>query len=238
MFIFGNKTSDEMGLDVVQYTLRKKAGQNYQKISVPGRPSPFIDTDKTFDPVQINIECVLTENADVNSVFEWISGKGILIDERYPDKYRVGAVYDEIDTVAVNDEILSITIPFVCDPFMYAVENTPIEATSSPAYIPVSGTYYSEPIYELHFASGTEPQELTFSVNGQAVTINLTAEHLQHPITLNAMSQKIYYSDTKYLILPDTTGLIPYLNYGGNNLVEWSPAIVEKVIITKNERWL
>lgn len=238
MFIFGNKTSDEMGLKVIQYTLRKKPSKNYETFAIPGNPNPVIYDNKTYNPIQIDIECDLTESANIDAVFEWINGKGILIDDRHPDKYRIGSVYEQIDTIAVNDEIYTIVIPFLCDPFMYAVENTPIEATSSPAYIPVGGAYYSEPIYELHFASGTEPQEFTFSVNGQAITINLTAEHLQHPITLNAISQKIYYSDTKYLILPDTTGLIPYLNYGGNNLVEWSPAIVEKIIITKNERWL
>lgn len=210
---------------------------NITSFAIPGRPESLSISE--IDMTDISIQCVLglkdlSKRRDIN---RWLRGSGELILSGEPDKKY------NVRNVVLSPEYLSarygkIGITFVCSPLVYNIENTPVEVTSCPEYIPVSGTYYSEPIYELHFTSDTEPQEFTFAVNGQEVKINLTAEHLQHPITLNAISQKIYYSDTKYLILSDTTGLIPYFNYGGNNLVEWSPSIVDKVIITKNERWL
>lgn len=242
MFIFGNKTSDEMGLLVVNYTLRKKARMPNSYISIPGRAEPIFEKENYFEPVKIDVECDIMDGSSIGDIFAWLhnSGNGILIDERHPDKYRIARVCDEIDTVAVNDEILSITIPFQCSAFCYAVENTPVEITASPGYVEIKGGYYCEPQYDIYFTDGSQPGDFNFFVNDQYVTIKLTEEHLKHVITLDAASQKIYYKDTKELILPDTYGAIPFLNFGGFNSIEWqSPsASAQKIVITKNERWL
>lgn len=238
MIVFNGKTSDEMHLLVQPFSLRQRAGRGSNTYNIPGRPEPYIETEEFFDPVTVRIECDLMDCAEIDDIFEWLSGTGILLDSRHPDKYRIAQIPDEIGVTAVNDEIVSLTIPFICSAFMYSVDNEPVEFTSSPANIAVGGSYYCEPIYELHFKTGTTAQKLDFSVNGQTVSVNLTDEHLQHILVLDSTSQKIYYKDNYTLIMPDTSGSVPYMNYGGSNVVEWSGDILEKVVITKNERWL
>ena len=94
MFIFKDKTSDEMGIKCVQYTLRKKAGRTWNKQSIPGKPEPFIELENTFSPVTVEVECDVMNETSLGDIFGWLDGKGILIDERYPDKYRIAQAPD------------------------------------------------------------------------------------------------------------------------------------------------
>lgn len=237
MFIFGDKTSDEMGLQIVQSTLFTSSGEAYNTISIPNLAEPVIESENCFKPVKINLECDTDGTVDIKQILSWLHGKGIIIDDRYPDVYRIAHILDEVKVTAVNDDLFTIHVPLICSAFMYNVENEPVEITDNNSVINVGGTYYCEPVIELHFKSGTSPQEFTFYINGQGITINLTAEHLNHVIILDARSQKIYYKDNNYLIMPDTSGAVPFLNCGGYNSISWSSDIIQKVIITKNERW-
>lgn len=249
MFIFGNKTSEEMGIKCVQYTLRKKAKRMYNTYSIPGKPEPFIESENAFDPVTIEVECDIMEESYLDAIFAWLNGKGILIDERFPDKYRIAQVLERIDTIAVNDEIRTIRIPFLCSAFMYAVDNEPIYFQGYSANVNINGTYYSEPKYIFRPVSGSEfaagnDASYKLNVNGKEFSVDLIAEDWNHNIVLDSEKQLAYYEDTGEIILERTKGDIPYLDNEITNEISWSSSssatnnFVIGITIYKNERWL
>lgn len=244
MFIFKDKTSDEMGLKCTQYTLRKKARRMYNQHTIPGRAEPLIEMVNTFDPVTIDVECDIMNETSLDDIFGWLNGKGILIDERYPEKYRIAQAPDRIDTVAVNDEIRTITIPFLCSAFMYSVDNEKIRIPSLSEVptgydLEIKGTFYSEPKIIVEIADNVGTNMVTFRYGDGGMNINLTAADSGKSIVIDGEKHLVYYEDTKEIILERTQGVFPLLDNEKPNKIVWYPSEpIKNVYVIKNERWL
>lgn len=235
-FIFNNQNSSKYGILERLPPMQTPTSKN-TVMQIPGKPEPVYQSE--IELPSIIIPCVLgltdkTKRRDVNA---WLRGSGVLIFSDELDKFY------KVANVTLGHEYLStnfskVGVNFECSPLAYSVGNEP-DVLTTPGSIKINGTYFSEPIYTINFKTLTEiPENIVFMVNGQGVTIKLNEEHISHSVTLDATVQKIYYTDTKQLIMPDTSGLVPYLNTGGENIIDWSEDIIDSVEIVKNERWL
>lgn len=243
MFAFAGKDSEEMGLMCTQYTLRHKAERGYTFDSIPGRAEPVFWVDDNMQPVLINVDCVVMDVSRLESIYAWLhnAGKGVLIDERHPDRYRTAIVCGKITPVQVNDEIAELSIPFLCSAFAYNVDNEPIEITASGTEVVNNGTVYSDPLFiitPVENSSGRFQFWCNTENRQQYMDINLQMAHSRHNIVLDADRQMVYYEDTKQMILHDTAYAIPKMDVG-RNVIAWSDgAPIEKVTVIKNERFI
>lgn len=251
MFIFGNKTSTEMGLNCVLYTLRNKPKFAYNTYTIPGKAEPFIEIEDNAEPVTVEVECDLMDIANIDDIYAWLHGKGLLIDQLHPDKYRIAYSVDSISPVMLNDEICTLIIKFLCSSFMYAVDNQPetIEHDQlGSGTITNNGTYYSEPQIILTpdtSVSGTSSPYVSLGINSSFITLEMIPEDFRHNIVFDAERQLVFYEDTGDIILERTRGTVPFLDVGkntyqfmngsdGNN----DQTVISTAKIYKNERWL
>ena len=256
MFIFGDKTSTEMGLKCVLYTLRNKARFPYTTYHIPGRAEPIIEMSGNAEPVKVEVQCDLMDIANIDAIYAWLHGRGLLIDELHPDKYRIAYSVESINPVMLNDEICTLNITFICSAFMYAVDNEPVIFYDmvKDANVENKGSYYSEPVYEFTLkpaAASAVADNFAFTlfVNGSHFIITAEKEDFNHTIVLDAGRQLAYYKDTGAIILNKTTGTIPFLDTGANNITfgyapkdqattPYGTSMVSETKIIKNERWL
>lgn len=245
MFMFGDIVSSDMGILCTQYTLRHKAEQTYTAYNISGRLEPEIEVQESMQPVVIDVECdVITEGVldKLETIFGWLynAGRGILIDERQPARYREAVVYGKIKTVMECDEMATIIIPFLCSALCYNTENEPIDCTTSGITITNSGTVYSEPIFRLYHKGKTGIVNLSVSSASSTQTIMLdlsNSEILYHYIILDARKQIAYYGDNNQSILANTAFPIPYLDVG-ENTISWDNDLFANVQVQKNERFI
>lgn len=235
-FIFNGKNSKDFG--IFERLPAMPTGTNtVTTFAVPGRVESLYIPEIEMADVTITGVLGLKDMSKRRNINAWLRGSGTLqFSDELDKEYKVNNVM--IAHEYLSQRFSKVGISFSCSPLAYSTNNSPVEVTENPTYLEVGGTYFTEPTYEITFKSDTTVQDFIFTVNGQSVTIALTEEHIKHTIVLDSRVQKIYYSDTKQLILPDTTGLVPYLNCGGYNSISWNTDIVKKIAITKNERWL
>ena len=122
---------------------------------------------------------------------------------------------------------------FQCSPFAYAIDNDPVELTSSPEKLQTIGTMYSEPLIEL-----TGTGDVTLTVNGTALEIS----GMSGTIYIDVHTCQVYKVEhgSKVSILSATTGWIEQMvlvpDTEAVNIISWT-GDVSGVKITKNERW-
>lgn len=255
MFIFGDKTSTEMGLQCVLYTLRNKAKFPYNTYNIPGRAEPIIEMSDYAEPVKVEVECDLMDIAKIDEIYAWLHGRGILIDELHPDKYRIAYSVESINPIMLNDQICTLNITFICSAFMYAVDNELSYGKLSSFTYTNNGTFYSEPIYEIAVDPASENSVYVYgyifelTVGNSDFDITAEREDWHHTIVLDAGRQLAYYKDTGASILSRTTGTIPFFDVGKNSILyrygeksqikQSDPCnFLDNLSFIKNERWL
>lgn len=158
MIVFNGKSADEIpGLYIEPFSLTATAEQEYDYIHIPGREEPLAYVSKSRKFVKINVNADLMDGGNIDKVHQWLTGKGVLVDSRYPDKYRTAEVLDSIKEEAVNDNILSLQIPFLCSAFRYAVEPTTAEIATVYTAVENIGTVFSEPVFEITLQKNDAP---------------------------------------------------------------------------------
>lgn len=245
MFAFAGKDSEEMGLLCTQYSLRHKAERGYTFDSIPGRAEPEIWVEDNLQPVLIEVDCVVMDAAKLESIYAWLhnAGRGVLIDERHPDRYRTAVVCGKITPTQLNDEIVELSIPFLCSALVYNVENEAVTLTASGTVVTNNGTIYSEPVYTLYVGWSSSLTELPINMqvanaSGTAsfsFTVNETTR--QQPIVLDASKQLIYTMATKDSLMAVSSDRIPFLDTG-DNTITWDSSYLQMMEIKKNERYI
>ncbi len=229
----------------MQYTLQHGADRSYNEMNVGGKLEPILEVQEAMHPVAVTVECdVIGEDVleQVERVKGWLfnAGKGILIDERQPDRYRTATAAGAIQVRMICDTMARLRVTFICSALLYAVDNNPVTVTESGEIVGNAGTVYSEPVYKLHMLpySADSAGIVNFFSGGNYITLDLTeAEHYNHVIVLDAVRQMVYYDDTKASIMPVTTGIVPQLA-AGNSAISWDRDIINFVEIIKNERYV
>lgn len=164
------------------------------------------------------------DNYDNTSVYSFFSDVTTLEISRHPGYY-----YKVKQTAVSSDEDydgnrIKYTVTFKLSPFRYSVENPEI-TVSKGEFITNNGTRYSKPYYQIT-GSGT----VNFYVNGKLLKI----ADLDGVINIDCERMVAYAPDGTNL-LPKTTGELPFLASGANQIT-WS-GTVSSVKLRVNERW-
>lgn len=158
------------GAKVISLSPPKRAGSETEILTVPGRAEPLIKEKKEYENTEIEAELFIEDPSKARGIFEWLKGSGKFIYDDESDKYYNVVSNSVIDVVRVSDMLRSLTVKFICSPFAYSVENTPIShiftdiTDSSPekaVTVKAGGSYTCEPLYFFRWAGRIE-----MTVNG------------------------------------------------------------------------
>lgn len=245
MFAFAGKDSEEMGLLCTQYSLRHKAERSYTFDSIPGRAEPDIQMEDTLQPVLINVDCVVMDATKLESIYGWLhnAGKGVLIDERHPDRYRTAVVCGKITPTQINDEIVELSIPFLCSALVYNVDNPVETLTASGTVVTNNGTIYCEPVYTLYVGWASSLTDLTINMQvanasgTSSFSFTVNEQTRSQPIVLDAAKQLIHTIGTRESLMSLSANRIPFLDVG-ENTITWDSSYLQRVDVKKNERYI
>jgi phage-related protein len=177
----------------------------------------------------------LRGRGNIDAIYKWLSGTGRLITSENTGQYLNATCDDGIDPERAGKRMGKIAVSFRCDPFAYAIANTPLICATSPAIFQTIGTIYSEPVITV-----TGSGEITLTVNGVALRITGVTGN----VTIDVPRRLAYSTDgngKKTVCLDHTYGnlwdmlLVP--DPDAFNRVSWTGNATQ-VEITKNERWL
>lgn len=245
MFAFGDKSSDDFGLLCTQYTLQNSTGMSYDYTNILGKKEPEITYSETFQPVPIVVEgdIIADDVLDrVERIKGWLhsAGTGVLVDERQPNRYRTARVADAVEVTMLCNSMATLRIRFICSAFLYNVENEEISITENGRSILNGGTVESEPVYKLHLLpyDASTAGKVNFFCGANYMEIDLTEpEHYNHVLVLDTVRQAVYYDDTKEDVTGITFGIVPPLPVG-ESVIYWDNPLIERVALTKNERFI
>ena len=235
-FTFKGTDSRSMGLQIIQMPLPEKSACSVKDITIPGRNTQLHRHTSERGCTDKTIIVEITSSADPHAIFAWLDGDaGDLILSDTPDRKYTAYVCGAVPGSRINPSYRSLSITFRCDPFAYAIANTPLICATSPAIFQTIGTIYSEPVITV-----TGSGEITLTVNGVALRITGVTGN----VTIDVPRRLAYYTDgngKKTACLDHTYGnlwdmlLVP--DPDAFNRVSWTGNATQ-VEITKNERWL
>jgi predicted phage tail component-like protein len=232
MFSFnflGKDSYNDFGIVVEKRPIISKPQRNIQYFDVPGRSGSLKVDDATYKDIIIPIQCNFRDTTSVavhaDLIKPWLDGgEGQLIFNNQTDKYYIAHVSDQVD---ISQEILlfgQFLVNFRCQPFKYAVTNTPATLWSNGS-ITNPGTANSEPVLFL-MGNGN----ITLTING--ASIQLTG--ISGSITIDTVLKDAYNGST--LLNNQMSGDFPVL-LPGINTISWTGS-VSSLQITPNWRWL
>lgn len=232
---YNGVTNTEVGAELVDIDIPSRAGQQAETLTIPGRVSPLLRIYPQRDAYSITVTLRILYNEDLSTVYNWLSGSGRLVFSDTPDRYYNVSACAVISSkrIGAANTIREVKIKLTCSPFAYAIDNDPVELTSSPAQLQTIGTMYSEPIIEL-----TGTGDVTLTVN--SVTLDISG--ISGTVYIDVHTCQVYKVEygSKVSILSSTTGLIEKMvlvpSADAVNVISWT-GDVSGVKITKNERW-
>ena len=223
---FKDIVSSDIGIMINRVVVPPSSVEDYQMISIPGRPEPIRSNLKTRQPIMITVEATIVEDNMLRQIYSTFQGVGQLIISTEPDKY-----YNASAQVITPDNIArymnTITLGFECQPFAYAVDNDPVDVEVegfNAASIEIGGSYYCQPIYRI-----TGSGDITLRVNGASP---LTLYNVDGYVTVDTTTMMCHKSGVHVT----SSGKLPFMS-PGTNMISWS-SNVTKMEVTKNERWL
>ena len=233
-FSFRGTTNTEMNVRIKQIAYPSKPTERHEFIDIPGRQEPLLNLLDGFTASSISATLVITNQTDISTVFQWISGTGQLFFSDQPDRYwnasacRIVTVKRE----GAANTIRELTVAFDLLPFAYAINNSPVTLSGTPSYFKTIGTYWSEPLIEL-----TGSGDISVNVNGAVLTVPAVSG----TIYIDVPAKKVYKLTEGYKTLLTSSGWIEDMilvpDAERYNVISWE-GDVSAVKLTKNERWL
>lgn len=232
--------AESVGLEVGRFSLRKRARQNYEVINIPGKLTPNIVPLSSYSPVSIAVPADLFDYSRIDEVYKWLgTGRAVLVDEREPDKYRVGYCFEEVTVDCYNEEMCSLAFNFVCEPFLYKVDEEPVTVQSGDI-ITNSGTVYAEPVITFRVKSANNTIALTIGdITLKLDSMTMIGAGNENVVTIDCSRKLIYYTNSsgiKYNIIDQLNGVFPTLA-PGENKISFADAEIYDVNILINTRW-
>lgn len=209
--------AESVGLEVGRFSLRKRARQNYEVINIPGKLTPNIVPLSSYSPVSIAVPADLFDYSRIDEVYKWLgTGKAVLIDEREPDKYRVGYCFEEVTVDCYNEEMCSLAFNFVCEPFLYKVDEEPIKLAVGGNTVVKTAGINTAPVFKITPKVMDAPTQIQIVVNEQYFQLVPPEYAVQNgfEITIDCGEKITYYTDqtdANHIISSSTSGEYPLL---------------------------
>ena len=235
-FTYNNISSETMGIKIISMPPPSRAEQVTETLTIPGRAEPLLYRHPEYLPTEHEIEFAMLYNTDtIRSVYSWLTGIGNFVRSDESDKYYVANVCPIIEATRISDDIFTMVIKIMCQPFAYSVNNSILTIDNPPSSITVGGSVYSEPLLKIIMATGSSASILNLYVNSKSFTITgLLADSV---VYVDAARRVAYQGSN--IITNKTTGKFPIFEVGANT-ISWQGILcsVSKIEVTKNERWL
>jgi len=235
-FTYNNISSETMGIKIISMPPPSRAEQVTETLTIPGRAEPLLYRRPEYLPTEHEIEFAMLYNTDtIRSIYSWLTGIGNFVRSDESDKYYVANACPMIESTRISDDIYTMVIKIVCQPFAYSVANSALTIVNPSSSIVVGGSVYSEPLLKITMATGSGTSILNLYVNGKLFTItSLLADSVVYIDT----TRRIAYQGSN-IITSKTVGKFPVFEVG-TNTISWQGVLcsVSKIEVTKNERWL
>lgn len=148
-FSFKGISSNDMPVKILEMFTPSSANQKCESLKIIGRTVPVTYVRDEFDNITCKITLELKKSADFRQLFSWLSGEGKLTTSDEPDKCYTALSVKPISSKRINGVYRSITVQFICSPFIYAIHPTEVSIGSSYTEVNNPGTLYSEPRIEI-----------------------------------------------------------------------------------------
>lgn len=240
-FTYNNISSETMGIKIISMPPPSRAEQVTETLTIPGRAEPLLYRRPEYLPIEHEIEFAMLYNTNtIRSVYSWLSGIGNFVRSDESDKYYVANACPVIEATRISDDIFTMIVKIVCQPFAYNVANSALTVDNPSSSIIVGGSVYSEPLLKIFTATGNLASILNLYVNGKLFTITgLEASPTpETPVVTLDTTRRIAYQGSN-IITNKTVGKFPIFEIG-TNTISWQGILctVSKIEVTKNERWL
>lgn len=203
-----------------------KARKKTQSISIPGRED-VITTNGEYEDVEYKITAYVFErDYNPDQLYIWMENAKTITTSLSSDYYYKVKKVNGVTPSYSGHGKYRLDLSFTCSPFRYSLSNNKIEKTTKTFTINNTGTYFSEPVYEIQ-GSG----EISVKVNDNENTI--TVYDVNGTIIIDCERLVAYNSDNDFLV---TKGVFPFLSVGSNTVTVTGN--VTKTGVYVNKRWL
>lgn len=222
-------SSEEVGLYVDTPPLPPMALRKYSMFETEELGQSLTLGHDFFEDITLTISCFVFDygkNIDINAVYAWLRGKQKLQTSIYNDWYYYIKQIPAVLPSYSGKGLYKLDISFVCSPYRYNVNNDIVTIERPETMIEIGGSYYARPIYKI-YGNG----EIKLIVN----------DDIMHTLTIYDVSDYVIVDCEKMMVHKDgvwqkNKGILPFFDIG-TNVVNYT-GNVEKIEITKNERWV
>lgn len=156
-FTFKGKSSESMGIKIIDFSPPGKAEEVTENISIPGRIKDLIKSTGRYKNHNSKLKFAVFGTRTYRTVLDWLSGSGRLIFSGEPNKYYNVYMNGAVSESRICDDVIELTVNVVFEPFAYAVSNPELVFTTSYTEIPNNGTEYAEPVIKLKIRAESAP---------------------------------------------------------------------------------
>lgn len=222
-------SSEEVGLYVDTPPLPPMALRKYSMFETEELGQSLTLGHDFFEDITLTISCFVFDygkNIDINAVYAWLRGKQKLQTSIYNDwHYYIKQIPAVLPSYS-GKGLYKLDISFVCSPYRYNVNNDIVIIERPETMIEIGGSYYARPIYKI-YGNG----EITLIVN----------DDIMHALTIYDVSDYVIVDCEKMMVHKNgvwqkNKGILPFFDVG-TNVINFA-GNVEKIEVTKNERWI
>lgn len=217
---------DSRSLDIHIETLPERVSpqQRYTTTEIAGRHGTLTETDGTYEPYTVSVECTVLNLDKIDAICAAYKGSGWLVSsDNLNRKYfaRISNLFELSKPIKLWRRFL---LQFEVQPFGYEVQSQIVELKNGGVLINY-GTYESQPTIAI-YGSG----DVTLNVNGQGVI----CKEISGKIVIDSEAQSAYNDTT--LLNQQMLGEFPVFSVG-ENVISWT-GNVTKMEIDPKWRWL
>ena len=119
-FTFKNVSSDSLGIIVKEMNLVPKSAKNIEVVSVNGRNGSLHIDNKNYSAKNYSIPCILFNKTYLDNICSTFNGTGKLTLSKYPDRYFIATIKNQIDFKAYLNILNEFSLQFELDPIAYS----------------------------------------------------------------------------------------------------------------------
>lgn len=223
-FIFNSIKSTDMNIVIKNLPPITRASQRINTIQLEGRSGTLHEIEDKFDSYNIQLECILMPEANINEIKSWLMGQANLILSSNPNVMYIATVVNKIDFSRYFTFLREFPVELEIQPIAYGLEEKKIEISAGIEDIyNISGNYKTYPLIQVT-GSGS------ITCNGRTMVIENNDDHIYIDCELmNAYNR----NENKNSNVNGLENPI-FLNPGVNTIT----TIGISVIITYREAWL
>lgn len=150
-FEFKGKRSDEMGIMLRGMGTRFAPGTNVERKKVAGRNGGLKYGPRTYNDVQVRIECDVRDESRLTEILGWLTGEGLLRFSDAPGFAYEASVEKEYSYAQIMNRYMGqrFTITWTCAPFRRLHPEVGAIAYNEPGIIENPGTAPALPLIKI-----------------------------------------------------------------------------------------